>query len=249
MHVIVLGAAGTYPGPGRPCSGFLLRHRTTSVLIDCGPGVFGPLAERMRPEDLDGLVISHIHPDHCTDVMALHHYLTYGPPQDAAIPTMAPPGVKELMGAFARADDAEHPFFHVLAWDVVEAGSDRRCGDVTLRFGLSDHPVPTLCVRAEADGRALAYSSDTGAGGDAFTLAEDADLFICEATWQEGEVWTDGLHLSAAVAGEKAAAAGAKRLMLTHIRPELAPERSLGEAAATFGGEVLVALPGLEVKV
>ncbi len=250
MHVIVLGAAGTYPGPGKPCAGFLVRHHDTTLLLDCGPGVLGPLMARMRPEDLDGIVVSHIHPDHCSDVFVLQHYLTFGPvTAGIPLPAMAPEGAVDVMARFAQADGDQHPFFTSFAWDTIRPGDRRQVGSLELSFGYSDHPVPTLATRITADGRVLAYSADTGRGGDAFAVAAGADLFMCEATWQSGDDWIDGLHMSAAAAGELAAAADVKRLLLTHLRPEVSLQRSAEEAATEFGRDVLLAVPGLEVTV
>ena len=45
MRLIVLGSNGTYPTPGRPASGYLVTSDETTVLLDCGPGVFTALLE------------------------------------------------------------------------------------------------------------------------------------------------------------------------------------------------------------
>jgi ribonuclease BN (tRNA processing enzyme) len=55
------------------------------------------------------------------------------------------------------------------------------------------------------------------------------------------------MHLSDREAGEAAAAAGAKRLLLTHFWPESDRERSRMAAAEVFAGGVLLAEEGLEV--
>jgi ribonuclease BN (tRNA processing enzyme) len=55
------------------------------------------------------------------------------------------------------------------------------------------------------------------------------------------------LTLTARQAGEAAAAAGARRLMLTHFWPDNDREASRAAAAGEFPGEVLLADEGLEV--
>jgi len=56
------------------------------------------------------------------------------------------------------------------------------------------------------------------------------------------------INLSSAVqAGQVAAAAGAGRLVLTHLMPGTDPGAAAGAAAAAFGGQVTVARPGLRV--
>jgi ribonuclease BN (tRNA processing enzyme) len=97
--------------------------------------------------------------------------------------------------------------------------------------------------------RSLAYSGDTGPGGDLVEIAQGTDLLLCEATGQ-GEQADYGYpyHLVAAEAGRAAREAGARRLVVTHLAPTLDPVASVREAAAAFGGPVEWAAPGLEVE-
>ncbi len=58
-------------------------------------------------------------------------------------------------------------------------------GAIEFGFVITDHPVPTLGVRATASsGRVLAYSADSGPQGAWASIAEGANLFLCEATYQ-----------------------------------------------------------------
>jgi phosphoribosyl 1,2-cyclic phosphodiesterase len=62
--------------------------------------------------------------------------------------------------------------------------------------------------------------------------------------------WVRGwpaLNLTAREAGEAAAAAGARRLLLTHFWPDNDRLASRAAAAAAFGGEILIADEGLQV--
>jgi ribonuclease BN (tRNA processing enzyme) len=91
----------------------------------------------------------------------------------------------------------------------------------------------------------LAYSADTGPAGEWSRVATDADLFLCEATYQgeiEDKPWPH--HLTAGEAGSIARRRGAKDLMLTHLWPVLDPDRSLQEAEQTYGKPVKLAVPG-----
>ena len=67
--------------------------------------------------------------------------------------------------------------------------------------------VPSLGYRIEADGKVLAYTGDTGPCDNAVELARDADLFLCEATYQNDSKLTY-FHLSALQAAEHAQASG-----------------------------------------
>ena len=45
--------------------------------------------------------------------------------------------------------------------------------------------MPTHAVRLGAGGRALAYSGDTGPSDPLVSVAEGADLLLCEASFDE----------------------------------------------------------------
>ena len=71
-----------------------------------------------------------------------------------------------------------------------------------------NHPVETYGVRIEHGGRVLAYSADTAPCDALNRLAQNADLFLCEASYLDGEDNPPDLHLTGRDAGEAAARAG-----------------------------------------
>lgn len=248
MRLTVLGSNGTYPTPGRPASGYLVEQRETRVWVDAGPGTFAALQEFMPFREVDAIVISHIHPDHCVDVLAFYHATYYGNPRRTGVPVLAPDGVAEKLGALMGADSA-HGLWEGLSFRAVSEGDEVKVGELSLRFALTDHPVPTVAVRAESDGKALVYSSDTGPEGGVAALAEGADLFVCEATYQGATAdkpWPH--HLTAREAGQLGRTAGVRRLMITHLWPTLDPGRSVAEAEEVFEQSVGLAVPGMRVE-
>lgn len=98
-----------------------------------------------------------------------------------------------------------------------------------------------------------AYSGDTGPDPALAELGRGADLYELEATSRNqrpGAREAAGprqLDLSPRQAGEVAAAAGARRLMLTHFWPGNDREQSRSEAQESFPGQVLLADEGLAV--
>jgi ribonuclease BN (tRNA processing enzyme) len=240
----VLGSAGSYPVKGRPASGYLLAAGDVRVWVDAGPGTFMPLLDVMDPGTLDAVVISHVHPDHCSDLFGYFHYMAYGPSGRVPVPVFLPEGAADRLAAFVGAEP-EHPFRVVFDLITVGGGFSVALGDVTLRFAAADHSVPAVCVRAEADGRSWVYSGDTGPGGGLAALAAGASVLLCEATYQghAGDRPTVH-HLTAAMAAAIARDAGVGRLFLTHIGPTLDPAVSLAEAEAVLGRAVALAEPG-----
>lgn len=246
MEFRVLGANGTYPTAGHPAAGYLLSHAGTDVWVDAGAGTLGALQDLMDPADLDAVVVSHIHADHSSDLFAAYHYLRFGPAPRAGMRLFVPEGAAERMRAYV--DPAGDNFEKTFDVCVPVAGQAYPVGGLTFRFDRADHPVPTLLVRAEAGGRSLVYSGDTGTDCDLVGLATGANTLLCEATFQGADKPAPH-HLTAREAGEIAHRAGVERLILTHILPTLDRNQSIEEAAAGFGGDVMAAAPGLEVLI
>jgi ribonuclease BN (tRNA processing enzyme) len=240
----VLGSAGGAPTRTNPASGYLLESDATAIWIDAGTGTFMELARHTDPGTLAGVVLSHIHVDHCSDVFGLYGYLAFGPSGIVPVPVFGPPGVSEHLSAFARAGE-EHVFHTVLDLVDVEAGTDVAVGEVSIRFGRAVHPVPALVSRFDTPGGSLVYSGDTGPGSDVAELATGADVVLCEATIVgERSADTYPYHLTAGEAGRIAADAAVSTLILTHFASGIDVGQVLEEAAAEFHGTIELAMPG-----
>jgi ribonuclease BN (tRNA processing enzyme) len=187
-------------------------------------------------EDVTALVVTHWHPDHCADIYGLHVLLRYGLGR-TGFPVFAPEGTDARLGTLVDGD-----WGGAFAWTTVGDGDAVTVGDCGLRFSRTVHPPPTLAVEATADGKRLVYTADTGPDWSPEAFGPGADLLLSEATFLRHTEDT-GIHLSARQAGEAARAAGARRLMLTHLWPGLDPTASVVEGSEAFGRDVLLAAP------
>ena len=244
MRLDVIGSSGTYPSPGNPSSGYLITDGSTRILCDVGFGVLAGLLERIEIEDLDAVVLSHRHPDHCADFLALHHAIAYGPLAVSGLPVFAAAEVVERMAAFLGAGPG-HVLYRSFDFTVVGDGDAATVGSVDLTFAAAAHSVPTVATRFESGGNALVYSADTGPGGGFPGLCDGAAVVMAEASLPGGRA-ESGFphHLTAAEAGEIARKAGAGLLILTHLRPSLDAGRAVADAMEAFGGRVEIASPG-----
>jgi ribonuclease BN (tRNA processing enzyme) len=236
MSCLVLGSSGSYPGPGRACSSYLVRSGGTSLWMDAGSGSLGNLQLHVGLDSLDAVVLSHEHVDHWQDLeglaVAAHYVLGLEP-----IPVYAPAGVRRR---YAGPPDA-------LEFHTVSDGSEVSVGGLLLRFSRTDHGPETLAVRVEGEGRALGYSADTGPSWPLSSLGVGLDLALCEATYlqdREGSFQ----HMSARQAGHSARSAAAGQLVITHIQPGVDRDAARAEAEAAFGADVMVATEHLELE-
>ena len=249
MELTVLGSSGGCPGPGNPASGYLIRHEATTIWCDAGSGTFLALMEHVNPADLDAIVISHVHTDHCADLVAFYGYMAYGPSGTIPVPVYLPDGTVEPIASFVRAE-GEHLFFMTLDFTIVGDGDCVSIGDIDVTFAETNHPVTTVASRYVGGGRSIAYSGDTGPGGGYPALVEGCDVALCEATLQGGRTKeTYPYHLTAGEAGALAAASGVSELIVTHVSPTLDSNTSIAEAAATFGARPELATPGATFRI
>lgn len=249
MELIVLGAHGTWPGAGGATSGHLVRHDGHAILLDLGTGTVANLQRHAGLFQVDAVVISHSHPDHVTDLYTYYMARRFSPECPPPIPLYLAPKVLDRVEPLLSDDSGDMKLAQAFHVQLAEPGRELEAGPFRVTTTEMAHSVPTIGVRVEADGGALAYTADTGPTPEAVGMARDVDLLVAEATWQDDEGDRPPIHLTAREAGELARDAGAGRLVLTHIRPHLDRSRSREEAAAAFDGEVLLAEEGLRLEV
>jgi ribonuclease BN (tRNA processing enzyme) len=251
-RLVVLGSCGAWPEPGRACSGFVVEHAGVRIVLDLGYGTLPRLLTLLGSSAADGIdavIVTHAHPDHMVDLHGLFRARWFGRRGAPVIPLFAPESV--LARLLSLEDDGEQVVRQVFDWRPLPAAA-LAIGPLRLESMLLPHYVPNAGIRLTAPGLTLAYTGDTGPDPAVAELGRDADLFIVEATdsaQRRGRAVLTGtvLTLTAREAGEAAAAAGARRLLLTHFWPDNDREASRADAAAAFGGEILIANEGLEV--
>lgn len=236
MKLTVLGRYGPYAGPGGACTGYLVRAGDTRVLLDCGNGVLSRLQEHCRLDQLDAVVLSHLHADHCSDLFILRYALQVERQRGRLARPLLIHTLAEPEEEFRRL-----PYQGVYDVRTYTPEDTLRLGDLTLSFAPTRHWFPACAIRVEGGGRTLVFSADTGPSPAVVAHARGADLFLCEANlWREA---SEG-HLNGFQAGEMARQAGVSRLVLTHLFPGVDPEAQRREAEAGFGGPVEVAREG-----
>ena len=130
----------------------------------------------------------------------------------------------------------------------VAAGESFEVGPFRVDTWPLPHYLPNAGLRLAAGGRVLAYTGDTGPSPAIVELARAADLLLAEASFPEQVPASAARYLSSArQAGEAAAAAGAGRLLLTHLLPGSVPEEAEEAARRAYHGELGVARAGAVV--
>ena len=123
-----------------------------------------------------------------------------------------------------------------------DVGRLQRAGFIERNGGV----VHLADVSVHRRGQKFAFIMDTRLCDAAFELADDADLLVCESTFADADaaLADDYGHLTAGQAGQIAAAAGARRLVLTHFSQrydDAGMTQLLRDASAAFDGDIIMA--------
>jgi ribonuclease BN (tRNA processing enzyme) len=229
-------------GPDGPASSYLVEADGYRLVMDLGNGAFGALQAHVEPAELDAILLSHLHADHCIDMTSYIVALRYGPTLPARrIPVYGPAGTKDRI-ATAYDPVARKLGLHELFEFATPAPV--QLGPFAVSFAPVNHPIPAYAIRLEAGGRSLVYSGDTGECDALVELAAGADLLLCEASFSSEDVYVPDLHLTGTQAGEHAERAGVGRLVVTHVQPWNSREAAVAAAQAVFAGPVTAARPG-----
>lgn len=239
IWVQVLGSGGPEIDDGRASSGYLIwRNGRARILIDMGGGSLLRFEQSgAQLNDLDVLLLTHLHVDHSADLPYLikASYFTdrdrdlplYGPTGNQLMPAttefvrdlFGPKGAYRYLSGYLDGSEA----YRLIAHDVNANGVARQSVLSTHAFRIMavpvhHGPIPALAYRIEVDGRAIVFSGDMN--NDKHTLAglaAGADLLVADHAIPEhaGRV-ARNLHMPPSVIGEIAARAGVKQLVLSH---------------------------------
>jgi ribonuclease BN (tRNA processing enzyme) len=241
MELIVLGAGPAYTDrPGATGAAYLLREGESSLLLDVGHGSFANLSRVMEPSKLDGIAISHLHPDHFIDLVALRHYLVY---------QVRPRGRVTVHAHRALPDrlDALHaePGFTSSALDLVPlASSTRSIGAFEVEARRVRHTDDSYAFRVAAAGSVLVYSGDCGEAEDLAPLIRPGDTLLSEVSFGPGPVPPGAEHLDGEAVGSLGSRTGAGRIMLTHLQMGFSPAETLEVVRQRYAGPSGFVAPG-----
>jgi len=252
IRMRVVGSSPSVQRPGRACSCYLLRTRDAAVLLDLGSGALGNLHLAIDYPQIDAVIVSHMHADHFLDVIPLRYGLKYGPLlRESRMPLWLPPEgstmLRTLCSAFAPESDADFldEVYEVREYDPSQP---MEINDLRLTFRKTRHYIDTYAVRAERGNASIVYSADTAPCDAVVEHAKDCSLFLCEATLGLGNEDGQRGHLSAEEAGQMAARAGVKRLILTHYSSTYAADELVEAAQSSFDGRISIADDGVELS-
>jgi ribonuclease BN (tRNA processing enzyme) len=259
MRLTVLGKSPSWQDADGACSGYLIEEDGTSVVLDCGNGVFSKLRRYRDYTKVDAVVISHLHADHFLDLVPFAYALTYAPRQqplpvdrwpgtdEPARPKLyAPIGARDVfrrvVGAWGNDDLIEKAF----ALEEFEPQGSVEVGSMRFTFQDVPHFTETYAIDITSlnGGGRITYGADCSPNDKLVEFARGTDLLIVEATLPRPERTGIRGHLTPQEAGEHARKANVKRVLLTHVSDELDELWVRRCACSSFKGPIEVAREG-----
>ena len=257
MRITVLGKSPAWPDAGGACSGYLIEEGETSLLLDCGNGVFAKLRERIDYVDVDAVVISHVHADHFIDLVPYAYALLLAPRQqpvpvaghpgtdDPARPRLVvPPSARTTFRTVVGAWGDEELIEQAFRVEDYDASSTVEIGPFTLTFAEVPHFILTHAVDIRSASGRFTFGADSRPCEELVAAAHDTDLLLVEATLPRPERTGIRGHLTPGEAGEHARRAGARRVVLTHVSDELDADWVRDQGSQAFGAPVELAREG-----
>ena len=223
VSVTFLGSGDAFGSGGRFQTCLLLDGVNCRSLIDCGASSLVAMKQRgIAPATVDAILVTHLHGDHFGGIPFFILDAQFSRRETPLI-LAGPPGLEARVWQamevlFPNSSNAPRRF----AIEFVELGAEvpHRVG----RLEVTAYPVihacgaPPYAIRVECDGRIIAYSGDTEWTDKLVEVADQADLFICEAYFFEKKV---KFHLDYQTLLSHRPVLRCKRLLLTHMSSDM----------------------------
>ncbi|MFK4955295.1 MBL fold metallo-hydrolase [Lactococcus garvieae] len=241
MKLTALGVWGGYPTRDAGTTSYLLQSEEGfNLLLDAGSRAVTELEHELSPNDLDAIILSHYHEDHIADLGALRQY--------RQLQTVKP----EMLPIYGHQEN-EYEFSKLslenvsegIAYDVENGTS---VGPFDIQFLKTVHPVICYAMRIveRATGQVLIYTGDTGYFAELVDFSKYADILLADVYFFKDKAKMPN-HLSSVEAGEIAAQANVKKLILTHL-PQVGDLQVLHEEAQEAAGNIPVDLAQPHMK-
>ena len=251
----ILGAGGAVPTPTHTPAAHLVTVDGDPVLVDPGPGA---LVRHVRSgeaprgvDDLEHVLLTHLHPDHCADLLPLLFALHSVVPQRTdPLHLIGPHGLADYLGKLRDLYGSWiEPRRRKL--EVRELGPGERFalpgGGRVTAFAVH-HPrdrftrSPLGYRFEDTTGRLAVFSGDTGACPGLEEAAAGADLLVVECSTPD-ELAVDG-HLTPSEVADLCSRARPARVVLTHQYPAAAELDLVDLVGRSWSGEVHQARDG-----
>jgi ribonuclease BN (tRNA processing enzyme) len=224
VTVRFVGSGDSFGSGGRFQTCIVVDGPGTRFAVDFGASSLIALAQQeIHPNTLDAILLTHLHGDHCGGVPFLLIDAMLGARRERPLVVAGPPGMKAhfetLREALFPGSSIMVPKFPLEYREMI-VGEPNRILDLVVTPRPARHTAQTnpTSLRVEVGGRTIAYTGDTEWTDEVARAAAGADLLIAECYFYGKPIkW----HLTYPAIAEHVRAAGARRVILTHMSAEM----------------------------
>ena len=246
MKLTIAGCGDAFGSGGRLNTCFYLETARATLLVDCGASAMPALkAQRLDPNSIDAIVLSHLHGDHFGGLPFFLLDAQFLARREKPLLIAGPPGARERIDAllevfFPKSTGSKWRF----PWRVEEitpgVEADVLGHTVVTAQVIHQSGAPSTALRLSDGARIFAYSGDTEWTDALIPIADGADLFICECYAFAGKLTG---HLTWEILKARLPDLRAQRIMLTHMNPTM-----LSRLDEVMDDGVMLAADGLVVE-
>lgn len=245
MEIHFLGCGDAFGSGGRFNTCFHVTTETAGVfLVDCGASSMVAIRQAgIDPNLIRTVFVSHLHGDHFGGLPFLILDAQFYSRRSSPLTLVGPPTFRgrltEAMEVSFPGSSAAQRKFEIEVVEI-EPGAPHLVNGVEVTAFLVDHScaAPPFALRLAVDGKLLTYSGDTVWTESLVEAAQGADLFIAEALSYERKI---PFHMDYASLKANLARVGAKRVILTHLGPDmLSHAADVAETIAEDGMVVII---------
>ena len=253
MKATVVGSGTVVPRIERRQSCVIVECGGETLALDLGSGaVRGMLHAGFDPLALDRVFLTHLHPDHTSDLIPLLFSINYSDPFTPRERLLTLAGAEPfarfwrslsetyqgwLAGDYQQALELPMPPFPV----------PLHFRDYRISWAPAKHRPESIAYRIEDASGSLVYTGDTEYTESVAELASGAHTLIIECSFPDSSPVPG--HLTPRGVARIAREAEVQRVVLTHIFPPAEKVDLADEVGRGFDGEVIAAHDGLKLEV
>lgn len=252
MRVTVIGSGTVVPRLERRQSCILVDCGGETVALDLGSGaVRGMLHTGRDPFSLDRVFITHLHPDHTSELIPLLFSINYSDPTTPRERPLMLTGPESFARFWRLITDAYRGWLSGTYQNTLElpvhCPISLQFSGYRVRWAPARHRPESIAYRIEEPGGAsLVYTGDTEYSESVVELARGSHTMIAECSFPDDSPVPG--HLTPKGAAKMAREAGVRRIVLTHVFPPADQLNLVTEVGRGYDGEILVAHDGLKLN-
>ncbi len=218
-RIHILGSGTCIPTTKRGSSSYLVSFNSNKILFDCGNGATWKLEKiGINYLDIDHIFITHLHPDHNSDLIPFLFATKYpsGTARTKPLHIWGPKGFKDFFNSISGAYNRwiEPDCLKVLE---LECGMDHKLNGFSISCLKTPHTDNSLAYKLQTDEKVIVYSGDTDYTDSLADLAHRSDVLIIECSFPD-RLKKPG-HLTPSEVIRIANLSKPRKLVLTHLYP------------------------------